>query len=310
MNEHTRTTRLARLSVLLLALGTALSAQDIGPRHGTLVISGGAEKPGIILPRFVELAGGPDALILVVPTSGNAAEYDQSYPGLKRFRDAGARNLAVLHTRDRNVANSDEFVKPLRQARGVWFEGGSHWRHADAYLDTKVHRELFALLDRGGVIGGGSAGAHIQSDFMEVSRNPQQEFSERKLPGAEWRRGFGLLKNVAIDVHVLARNRQFDLLGVIQSHPDMLGIGLDEDTAIVVQGDTFEVIGRSAALIYDNQRQLDHDGPATFRTVGGLFYMLRPGDTYNLKTREPFRPGGGDSPFGRVIKKEWPGKTR
>jgi cyanophycinase len=308
MNGHTKPTRVARLWVLLLALAAPLYAQAIGPRHGTLVISGGAEKPGIILPRFVELAGGPEALILVVPTSGNADHYDQSYPGLKRFRDAGARNLAVLHTRDRSVANSDEFVKPLRQARGVWFEGGSHWRHADAYLDTKVHQELFALLDRGGVIGGGSAGAHIQSDFMEVSRNPDQEFSERTLPSADWRRGFGLLKHVAIDVHVLARNRQFDLLGVIQSHPDMLGIGLDEDTAIVVKGDTCEVIGRSLVLIYDNQRQLDHDGPATFRTVGGLFYMLRAGDTYNLKTREPLRPGGGNSTFGRVIKKDWPGK--
>ena len=170
-------------------------AQEIGPKHGILVISGGAEKPGIILERFVALAGGPDAPIIVVPTSGNADNCDQSYTGLKRFRDAEARNLSVLHTRDRNVANSDEFVKPLRTASGVWFEGGSHWRHADAYVDTKVHQELFALLDRGGVVGGGSAGAHIQSDFMEVSRNPQQEFAELKLPTADWRRGFGLLKN-------------------------------------------------------------------------------------------------------------------
>ena len=225
------------------------------------------EKPGIILERFIALAGGPDAPIIVIPTSGNAEEYDQNYSGLKRFRDAGARNLFVLHTRNRAVANSDEFVKPLQSAKGVWFEGGSHWRHADAYLDTKVHKELLALLDRGGVIGGGSAGAHIQSDYMEVSRSPQQEFGERKIPQSEWRRGLALVKNVAIDVHVLARNRQFDLIGVIQSHLEMLGIGIDEDTAIVVQDDKFEVIGRSFALIYDNQRQLDHDGAETFRTA-------------------------------------------
>jgi cyanophycinase len=306
MNKQPAIKAAVRALLFLGALAAGLPAQDFGPKHGALVISGGAEKPGVILERFVALAGGPDAPILVVPTSGNAAEYDQTYSGLKRFRDAGARNLTVLHTRDRNVANSDEFVKPLRAARGIWFEGGSHWRHADAYLDTKVQQEVFALLDRGGVVGGGSAGAHIQSDFMEVSRSPDQEFSERKLPQSEWRRGFGLLKKTAIDVHVLARNRQFDLIGVIQSHPDMLGIGIDENTAIVVTGDKFEVIGNSLVLIYDNTRQLDHDGPATFRTVGGLFYFLRPGDTYDLKTRQPSRPGAGSSALNRVIKKDWP----
>jgi cyanophycinase len=295
---------------LFVMIGTA-NAQDIGPKHGALVVSGGAEKPGIILERFIALAGGPDALIIVIPTSGNAENYDQSYDGLKRFRDASANNLYVLHTRSREIANSEEFVKPLKTAKGVWFEGGSHWRHADAYLDTLVHKEILALLDRGGVVGGGSAGAHIQSDYMEVSRNPKQEFSERKLPQSEWRRGLGLMKNVAIDVHVLARNRQFDLQGVIQAHPNMLGIGIDEDTAIVVQGDKFEVIGRSFVLIYDNQSQMNHDGPETFRTVGGLFYFMKPGDTYDLKTRQPSRQGNGSSAsetFQRVTKKPWPPK--
>lgn len=306
MPRHPVTTRAVRATLLLATLAGGLRAQEVGPRHGTLVVSGGAEKPGVILERFVALAGGPDAPIIVVPTSGNAADYDQSYAGLKRFRDAGATNLFVLHTRDRNVANTDEFVKPIRSARAIWFEGGEHWKHADAYLDTKVQKEVLALLDRGGVVGGGSAGAHIQSDYMEVSRNPDQEFAGRTLPNSDWRRGFQLLKNVALDVHVLARNRQFDLIGVIQSHPQMLGIGIDENTAIVVQGDKFEVIGNSLVLIYDNHRQLDHDGPATFRTIGGLFYFLRSGDTYDLSTREPLRPGTGASAFSRVAKKEWP----
>src|SRR6476660_4786745 len=105
------------------AFNAPVGAQE-GPKHGTLVISGGAEKPGIILERFVQLAGGADAPIIVVPTSGNADDYDQSYAGLKRFRDAGARNLFVLHTRDRSVANSDAFVKPITTAKGIWFEGG------------------------------------------------------------------------------------------------------------------------------------------------------------------------------------------
>ena len=294
-------------TTLLLVMLTAAAHAQHGPAHGTLVISGGAEKPGIILERFIQLAGGPDAPIIVVPTSGNAENYDQSYAGLKRFRDAGARNLYVLHTRDRAVANTDDFVKPITTARGIWFEGGEHWKHADAYLDTKVQREVLALLERGGVVGGGSAGGHIQSDYMEVSRNPTQEFAGRTLPRAEWRRGFQLVKNVAIDVHVLARNRQFDLIGVIQAHPDMLGVGIDENTAIVVQGDQFEVIGTSLVTIVDNQHQLAHDGPETFRTVGGLFYFLKPGDRYDFKTRTPSRPGnGGAAAFARVVGQAWP----
>ena len=213
----------ARIQPILLwgfvvVLPVGASAQEIGPARGSLVISGGGETTSHIRDRFIELAGGPDAPIVVVPTSGRDDDkYDEFCPCLRRFRDAGARNLTVLHTRDRNVANEDGFVEPLRRARGVWFMGGSHWLHTDAYLDTKVHEELFALLDRGGVIGGGSAGAHIQGEIMNVSRSPEREFSERTLPRQDWRRGFKLLRNVVIDVHVLARNRQFDMIGVMEA---------------------------------------------------------------------------------------------
>jgi len=286
----------------------ALAAQEIGPARGALVVSGGAETTSHITDRFIELAGGFDAPIVVIPTSGDEDEYDDSCTCLQRFREAGARNLTVLHTRDRGVANTDAFVAPLRRARGVWFMGGSHWRHTDAYLDTKVHAELFALLDRGGVIGGGSAGAHIQGEWMNVSRSPEREFSERTLPKEDWRRGFRFLRDVIVDVHVLARNRQFDMVGVINAHPQMLGIAVDENTAIVVQGDRFEVIGTSYAIIYDNQSQLPPDGPETWRTLGGPFYFLRPGDTYDMKTREAFRPTTTRRPLERVVKRPWPNR--
>jgi cyanophycinase len=300
--------RFSTVRALLLAtvfgMAPTVNAQDHGPARGTLVISGGGETTSHIMDRFIELAGGPDAPILVVPTSGNEDEYDDSCTCLERFRRAGATNVRVLHTRDRDVANSESFVEPLRQARAVWFQGGSHWRHADAYLDTKTHEELFALLDRGGVIGGGSAGAHIQSDYMNVSRSPETEFSERTLPREQWRRGLRLVRNVIIDVHILARNRQFDMIGVIDAHPDMLGIAMDENTAIVVQGDTFEVIGTSYVLIYDRQRQIAPEGPETLRTVGGPFYFLRAGDTYDMKTRQALRPSG-QQPMNRLVEKVW-----
>jgi cyanophycinase len=310
--------RIAPLYALMTLWGAlALPAQEIGPRNGALVISGGGgDSTGEIYKRFVELAGGPEAPIVVIPTSSADSScfydmsvpdcrFDESYRGLRPFRALGCSNLTVFHTRDRTLANDDEFVGPIRRARGVWLQGGSHWKHADAYLETKVHQELHALLDRGGVIGGGSAGAHIQGDFMNVSRSPDREFGERTLPKEKWRQGFKFLRNVVIDVHVLARNRQFDLIGVIRSNPHLLGIGVDESTAIVVRGDEFEVIGASYALIYDNTSQLAPDREDTFRTVGGSFYFLRPGDTFNLKTREAFRPTVTRRPLNRVLKKNW-----
>ncbi|HIF24344.1 MAG TPA: hypothetical protein EYQ27_21145, partial [Gemmatimonadetes bacterium] len=140
----------------VVALGSStprgVGAQAVGPARGSLVVSGGGETTSHIIARFIELAGGPAAPIVVVPTSGRDDEdYDEFCSCLDRWREAGATNLTVLHTRDRSVANTDSFAEPLRRARGVWFNGGSHWLHTDAYLDTKVHEELFALLDREGL---------------------------------------------------------------------------------------------------------------------------------------------------------------
>ncbi|MBC7895147.1 MAG: cyanophycinase [Cytophagaceae bacterium] len=294
---------LALCLVVLPPLAVGLDAQPHGPARGALVISGGAETTPEIYQRFIELAGGPDAPILVVPTSGNAETYDDSCDCLRLLRNAGARNLTLLHTRDRAIANSEAFVAPMRAARGVWFAEGNSWKHADAYLDTRVHRELFALLERGGVVGGGSAGARIQSDFMML-RSPEP--AQRAIPEKDWRRGFRLVRDVIIDPHVLARNRQFDLIGVVRAHPGMLGIGIDENTALVVKGNDAEVIGGSYVLIYDDQRQILPEPAETQRTVGGLFYFLRRGDRYDLRTRQAVRPGSTPRPIDRVAERRWP----
>lgn len=279
------------------------SAQVHGPSRGALVVSGGAPTTSHILDRFVALAGGPSASIVVVPTSGGAAEYDQSCACLEPFRRAGVVNLTVLHTRDRDVADSEAFVAPLRAASGVWFEEGNAWRHQDAYLDTRVHEEILALLDRGGVVGGGSAGGRIQGDYLP-DRSPEPP--DRALPDADRRRGLGLLRNVIVDVHVLVRNRHFDLVEMVEEHPGMLGIGIDENTAIVVQGDRFEVVGTSYVLVYDDQRQVASSMPDADRDESlGRFYFLRPGDQYDMGAREAIRPGQGRRPFTHVVERPW-----
>ena len=212
-----------------------------------MIVGGNMQDPAIVK-RFIDLAGGPEAPIVIIPTAGEGDEYDQYWSGLKQWRENGAQKLTVLHTRDRKAADSEAFVKPIRDARGVFFAGGRQWRLADSYLDTLTHKELQKLLDRGGVIGGSSAGASILTSFMVRGDTKSNE----KMIG-DHTVGLGFLKNAAVDQHLLRRNRQFDMLEVIDKHPELLGIGLDEDTAIVVQGDQFDVIGKS--YVGDLQQQ-------------------------------------------------------
>jgi cyanophycinase len=269
-------------------------AQEVGPKNGSLVIVGGAMRDPAIIARFIELAGGPEEPIIVIPTAGGRDDYDRFWRGLQQFKEAGVKNLTLLHTYDPKVADTDAFIEPLKQARGVWFSGGRQWRLADAYMDTKVHQELRALLDRGGVIGGSSAGATIQGSYLA-----RGDTKTNTIMMGDHEEGLAFMKNVAIDQHLLKRNRQFDLLEIIEAKPELLGIGIDENTAIIVRGDEFEVMGQGYVAIYDYNKMLDS---------GGKFYFLAPGDQFNLKSREAFRPRMRREPLQRVQKKAWSNK--
>ncbi len=264
---------------------------EIGPARGTLVIVGGGLKSESILKRFLDLAGGPEASLVIIPTAGESDDLSDYAGDVRELTDAGARHVKVVHTRDRKVADTEAFVAPLREARGVWFPGGRHWRLADAYLRTRTQAALRDVLARGGVIGGTSAGATILGSFMV-----RGDTRGNAMMVGDHVEGMGFLKNVTIDQHVLRRNRQFDLIPVIESHPELLGIGLDEDTAIVVRGDRFDVMGTGYVAIYDHTRRIDS---------GGQFYLLAPGDRYNLKTRDAERPQPRGVPMERVVKEPW-----
>ena len=283
--------RILFLPALLLLLPFTVHAQDVGPKQGSLVIVGGGMQDPAIVQRFIDLAGGPQASIVVIPTAGGGAEYDQSFYGLKTFRDQGAANVTLLHTYDRAVADSDAFVEAIKGAGGVWFSGGRQWRLADAYMGTKTEAELWNLLSRGGVIGGSSAGATIQGSYLA-----RGDTKTNTIMMGDHEEGFGFLKNTAIDQHLLRRNRQFDLIEIIEAHPDLLGIGLDEDTAIVVRGDWFEVIGASYVAIYDHQKRIG---------THGLFYFLAPGDRFNLAERQAYRAARDLRPLDRVETRPW-----
>jgi cyanophycinase len=219
----------------------------VGPANGTLLVAGGGNLGPEIWERFVQLAGGPDSRIVVIPTAGTNDSYPDDWSGLQGLQRAGAKHIVLLHTRDRTEANSEAFAEAIRDATAVWFPGGRQFRLVDAYLNTRVHEELFALLERGGVIGGTSAGASVQASFL-VRGDPA---TNTILVSPDYQVGFGFLAETAIDQHLLVRNRQEDLWELLTFQPGLLGIGLDEGTAIVVRGDRAEVIGSSRVILYD-----------------------------------------------------------
>ena len=268
--------------------GRGAQTPEFGPPNGSLVIVGGAMRDPAIRQRFIDLAGGPDAPIVVVPTAGGGEAYDEWSSGLQGWKRAGVTNIVVLHTKDRAVADSDAFIEPLTRARGVWFNGGRQWHLADSYLGTKTHEAFWDVLERGGVIGGSSAGATIQGEYLA-----RGDTSGNTIMMGDHTEGLGFLKGTAIDQHILMRNRQFDLIEIIEQRPELLGIGLDENTAIVVRGDNFEVIGQGYVLIHDANAWVEAGpvGADGGGGKGGSFYFMAPGDRFNMQTREATRPG-------------------
>ncbi|HJN96404.1 MAG: peptidase S51 [Gammaproteobacteria bacterium] len=280
------------LLMLLTCLFSAqLLSQTSGPARGSLVIVGGGMQDLEILRRFAGLAGGLDAPIVVIPTASGGNNYDQYWPGLNQFKAAGLSNVTLIHTYDRAVADSAGFAAPIREARGVWFTGGRQWRLADSYLHTQVHEALIDLLARDGVIGGSSAGATILGSYLA-----RGDSGSNTIMMGDHEEGFGFIQNIAIDQHMLRRNRQFDLMEIIEAKPELLGVGLDEDTAIVVRGNRFEVIGQSYIAIFDHTHRLDS---------GGKFYFLVPGDQFDMLQRQAYRPQTTLRPLERVVEQNW-----
>ena len=269
--------RIIGIATAALLLPLTLAAQTVGPPHGTVIVVGGGAMGPEIYQAFIKAAGGPDALIVDVPTADGQATYPADWSGTRGWLRAGASHVVVLHTTDRKLADSDSFATVLQHAGGVWFEGGRQFHLVDSYAGTKTEAAFHDVLARGGVVGGSSAGASILGSFL-VRGAPSNNNLIMDDPGYE--AGFGFLRGVGIDQHVVARERLADLAdSIVPKYPNLLAISEDEGTAWVVTGDTARIIGRNKAFVY-NSGISDPARP---------YLMLHPGDSYNLATRRPIR---------------------
>ncbi len=280
----------ASICALLLAASTSVPAASARPR-GSLVIIGGGDRAEAVMRRFVDLAKTHGAGRIVVFTMASGVPEESGPELIAELRAAGAAGELVRYHLTREDALKPDAAKILDGAGGVFFSGGDQSRVTEALLDTPVHAALLKLYENGGTIGGTSAGAAIMSEVMITG-------DERRKPaeGREWEtieagnvvtiRGLGFVRNAIVDQHFVVRRRHNRLLSLVLEHPNLLGLAIDEDTAVVVRPDgTWEIVGPTQVLIYDARKAavtVSKSGPLGGR--GLVLNILLSGDVYDPAT--------------------------
>jgi cyanophycinase len=268
------------------------AASAHGGTAGALLAIGGAEdKLGkrSVLRSFVELAGGPDARIAVVPTASSlGSEIVEVYDAL--FRKLGAQEVLAARPESREEAGDPDLVRRLDEATGIFMTGGNQLKLAAVVNGTPFGEAIHAAHRRGVTVAGTSAGASIQSSHMVAfgsgGATPKQRMTQLAA-------GLGLVQNCVIDQHFDQCNRYGRLLMIVAQSPSLLGIGVDEDTAaIVTEEDGAQVMtvgGRGAVTVFDGRNIVSnaHEARQTAPLLasGVVLHVLPAGSVFNLTER-------------------------
>jgi cyanophycinase len=267
---------LRKVSVLavLLVVGFAVSSVAQTPK-GHLVIIGGGTIPDDLRVRVLELSGGPKANVVVMPQASELPETGPETVALwKKF---GAANAQVIQPTDVAAATS-----AINDASLIWFPGGDQTKLAKAWAGTGVPELIRRRYEQGATVAGTSAGAAIMSKVMITGDGMDlQAITSKKTDVAE---GFGLWPTVIVDQHFLKRQRTNRLVSAVLDHPELVGIGIDESTAVVVQGSRFEVLGKSAVVVVDARKAKVTATPAgeTITGQGLTMHVLKAGQALHL----------------------------
>ena len=235
-NLNKTTIRITLLAFFVLSLQSTLAEDlylDPAGAKGRLVIVGGGEIPRAARGQFLAWAGGKEAKILIVTTASADAGTVKQARFAKPWDGLDVASVTLVHAKSREEASTELFLKQMKQATGVWFVGGVQQRIIDTYVGTPFEKELDYLLQRGGVVGGTSAGAAVQSHLTIVSGSRRPVLDT----------GFDLLPGTVIDQHFTERERLGRLQYTIRKSDSKVGLGIDENTALLVDRRFMIVVG-------------------------------------------------------------------
>lgn len=263
---------------------------------GQLVIIGGAEdKEGdcTILREFVRRSGGVSARIVVITAATELPrEVGENY--IKVFERLGAEDVRIVDTVTREDASSSTALEAIDKATGIFFTGGDQARITSIIKDTELDTAIHKRLAEGIVIAGTSAGAAVMPDVMIVEGDSE---TNPRLEVVEMGPGMGFLPGIVIDQHFSQRGRLGRLISALAQQPAVLGFGIDENTAIVVNNNQIEVIGEGSVTIVDdssvthsNIDDILKDEPLA--VCGARLHILPHGYKFDLKTRKPILNNG------------------
>jgi cyanophycinase len=271
---------------LLLPLLATLALAAAPPPKGTLVIVGGGGLPREILDAFLQAAGGKGGTVGIVPTS--TSDPDGALRDWKRDLESAGLACVALDIRAREDASRPELLAQARTCTGFWFSGGDQNRVGDKIVGTPFQQVVQERYRAGAAVGGTSAGAAIMSKVMLTGddRNGKEALSEFG-PGAyRTREGMAFLpEKVVVDQHFLRRNRENRLFSVIMDHPDCLGFGIDEATAIVVKDGRARVLGQRGVMVFDPAGMTVQGDSLTDLRI----HVLRTGQSIDLDSRKVAR---------------------
>lgn len=260
---------------------------------GTLIIIGGHEdREGdkVILKEVAERAG-RKPVVLVAAASEEPEELFKEYR--KAFGDLGVKEVIPLRVATRGEALDEAAAEPVKRAGAVFFTGGDQLRLTSQLGDTPVFQAIQQHYRDGGTVAGTSAGASVLSDTMLVSGDSGS--SPKGGDAIKMAPGFGLIEGVVVDQHFAERGRIGRLIAAVAQNPKSLGLGIDEDTAVVVERSRFRVVGSggvyavdAAGVTFSTVPDAGEDEPLSIHDV--KVHVLAPGDRFDLKPRRPFRP--------------------
>jgi cyanophycinase len=272
---------------LLCFIFVSLAFAQSKTTKGKLFIIGGGSRPDVMVERIIKEAGLKDGGYgIILPMSSEDPDSSVWYAN-QQFITRGIKSVYGVNFR-KGQTYSNAKLDSVRNARLIYITGGDQVRFMDAVQNTDIEKAIHEAHVRGALVGGTSAGAAVMSKIMITGnelKHPDYASTFRNIEASniETKRGLGFIQNAIIDQHFVRRSRYNRLISAVIEYPDVKGIGIDEATAILVSGNTAEVLGDSQVIVFENPKQSKEVRDGKLSAKGIVMNIYLAGETFNLK---------------------------